>query len=264
MKILKRKLNGFGRVLADAFFPWDKCLLCGGEADAGGYLCDDCGIRLAAYGRCSVCGCFLRLPQGEPADGGDYLCSYCKENDSESIYIDEYYSALPYADKCREYLLALKYRNGCKYASPLAGHLADCLLHRVPKWLGSAKFERILNADLVVEVPLHKLRLEERGYNQSAILAEVFSARLGVPYVPNVLQRHKMTAVQHRLNAHERKLNTEDAFSPARNGRKVQGKRVILLDDIITGGSTLNNCAKVLKELGAAEVYGVTVASALQ
>ncbi len=263
MKDLRRtrKLNDFRRLLAEALFPWDKCLLCGKAVAAGGYICEDCGRRLGNYARCSLCCCFLDLPAGERSAQGSHFCSYCRADGGG--YIDEYYSALPYVDECREYLLALKYSNQRRYAGPLGRYLAESLLHGVPSSLAAAKFEKIVGADVVVEVPLHRMRLEERGYNQSALLAEAFSVRLGVPYLPKALQRHKQTAVQHRLSAHERKLNTEGAFSAAKNGGKVQGKRVILLDDIITSGSTLNNCAKVLKELGAAEVYGVTVASAL-
>lgn len=262
LKKLKRKLNflpSLRCLLADTLFPWDKCLLCGGAAEAGDYLCDDCGRRLSGYDRCSICGCFMTSPRGD--DQGSRLCAYCRESGDSCI--DEYYSALPYVDMCRQYLLDLKYAGKLQYAGPLARYLADCLLHNVPRTMAAEKFRRILGADVVVEVPLHAVRFEERGYNQSAVLAEIFSQRLGMQYVPRVLQRHKETALQHRLSAQERRRNTEGAFSPGRNGGKVCGKRVILLDDIITGGSTLENCAKVLKELGAAEIYGVTVASAL-
>lgn len=263
MKDLRRirKLNDFRRLLADSLFPWDKCLLCGRAVAAGGYICEDCGRRLDSYERCSVCCCFLDLSAAEQSEQDSHFCSYCRAD--RDGYIDEYYSALPYVDECREYLLALKYSDRRQYAGPLGRYLAECLLRGAPSSLPAEKFEKIVGADLVAEVPLHRTRLEERGYNQSALLAEVFGAGLGVPYLPKALQRHKQTVLQHRLSADERRQNTEGAFSAAKNGSKVRGKRVILLDDIITSGSTLNNCAKVLKELGAVEVYGVTVASAL-
>lgn len=259
LKYLRKKLNDFRCLLADTLFPWDKCLLCGGAAEAGEYLCDECGRRLSGYDRCPICGCFLTVSGSD--DGDSRLCSYCRESGGSCI--DEHYSALPYAEMCRRYLLDLKYAGKLQYAGPLARYLAECLLHHVPQTMAEEKFQRILGADLVVAVPLHSMRFEERGYNQSAVLAEIFSERLGVQYAPRVLQRHRETAVQHRLSAQERRRNTEGAFSPAKNGGKVRGKRVILLDDIITSGRTMENCAKVLKELGAAEIYGVTVASAL-
>ena len=251
----KHSLNWAKRTLNDALFPWGKCLLCGGSLDGDYYVCSHCLRQLGDYKRCESCGCFLSLAEGREHS---LVCPYCLGGNSN--YIDEYYSVLPYNGNARELLLDLKYNDKSRYARPFAQYLADSLLGRLPH---QGRATEILAADFIVDVPLHANRLKERGYNQAALLASALAEDINLPYLPNALQRHKETKIQHRLSAKERRENTADAFSAGKNGGRVQGKTVILVDDILTSGSTLDNCAKVLKKLGAQRVYGVTVASAL-
>jgi competence protein ComFC len=110
----------------------------------------------------------------------------------------------------------------------------------------------------IVPVPLHPTRRRDRGYNQSAALAEIVSRRLSIPVYP-CLKRRVPTLSQTQFDREERMQNLRDAFL-LRENSPVHGKNLLLLDDILTTGSTLAECAKVLREAGAHSVRAVTVA----
>ena len=112
--------------------------------------------------------------------------------------------------------------------------------------------------DYIIPVPLYPSRKRERGYNQSRILAEEVSKTISVPLAEKVLIRKKKTKDQTHLSPEERERNVKGAFV-VRANLTLQGKKVILVDDVITTGSTLKECARVLKEAGAREVVGVTL-----
>jgi competence protein ComFC len=115
------------------------------------------------------------------------------------------------------------------------------------------------SCDLIIPVPLHRARKRERGFNQSEILAEGVSKVINVEFLKDVLKRMKNTKDQTHLNVQERKENVEGAFVVTRPD-EVISKRVILVDDVMTTGATLNECAKTLLEAGAERVYAVTLA----
>jgi ComF family protein len=114
--------------------------------------------------------------------------------------------------------------------------------------------------DMLIPVPLSLARLAERGYNQAALIAFPIAIGLRIPYDTRSLIKVRDTRPQVGLSYEQRKLNLSDAFSV--NATKVNGKRVLVVDDVTTSGSTLNECAKVLIEIGAKEVYGYTFARA--
>lgn len=109
-------------------------------------------------------------------------------------------------------------------------------------------------------VPLHKLKKAERGYNQSYYIAKGYSNILNIP-VKEVCRRIKYTVSQTGFNLKERKENMRNAFLPT-NTKIISGKRIILVDDVITTGSTITECAKVLLDNGAGKVFAVSVALA--
>ena len=111
----------------------------------------------------------------------------------------------------------------------------------------------------IIPVPLHPSRLREREFNQSAILALVIGERLGIPVLTNILLRERHTMPQVELDMKERKKNVAGAFT-VQNGEMVIDKDIILVDDVYTTGSTVNECAKALKENGAGMVSVVTIA----
>ena len=112
---------------------------------------------------------------------------------------------------------------------------------------------------VIVPVPLHIKRLREREFNQSAIIGSVIGKKYGIPLAANTLMRHRNTKPQVELDGRERKENVIGAFS-VEDRTVIEGKEIILVDDVYTSGSTINECAKVLKKNGADKVYVVTIA----
>jgi ComF family protein len=136
--------------------------------------------------------------------------------------------------------------------------IADVLNKLVKDYV--AKEKNDILADLVVPVPLHKRRYAERGFNQAEIVAGFVAKALNISCV-QALQRGRYTVQQAKLSREERLKNVVTAFQIVDNARKdIYGKRVILVDDVLTTGSTMQECAKVLKECGVVEVIGVTIA----
>ncbi len=121
--------------------------------------------------------------------------------------------------------------------------------------------EALVPGDVIIPVPLHKRRLWERGYNQSALLAERLGTALQVPVLHNVLYRNRYTMSQTRLDAQARSRNVAGAFSCSGSG--VHNNRVLLIDDVCTTGATLNACGLALRKGGAQSIWALTVARAL-
>jgi ComF family protein len=144
-------------------------------------------------------------------------------------------------------LRRLKYCDRADLARPLADLLR--LLAR----------EHALEADLVVPVPLHALRLCERGYNQAALLARPLARDLGAPVAPTALERIRHGPPQARLGAADR-ARIATSFR-VRDPRRVRGRRVLLVDDVVTTGATLEACAAALTAAGARAVRALVVAA---
>ena len=146
----------------------------------------------------------------------------------------------------RNALHDLKYNKNIGLGEDLAHHLIA--LFRQYNWA----------IDLVIPVPLGKERRRQRGYNQAALLAQPFAHELQLPYNPRFLRRIKETRSQVELSFTERQNNVKDAFQAAHQG--IQGKKVLVIDDVTTSGSTINACADALMNAGTQAVYGLTVA----
>jgi ComF family protein len=144
-------------------------------------------------------------------------------------------------------LRRLKYEERPDLARPL-GHL-----------LRRAARDADLGADVVVPVPLHPRRLADRGFNQAALLAAEVAEELQVPLVTRALARGRDTAQQAMLDRAGRLENLTGAFS-ALNAASIRGRRVVLIDDVMTTGATLTACAEALLGAGAGSVAGLVVA----
>jgi ComF family protein len=144
---------------------------------------------------------------------------------------------------------AFKYEGQIRLAEPLGALVVEEL---------AATDWRI---DRVTAVPLHESRLRERGYNQAALLAQVVASAQGWNFAPGAVHRVRQTASQVNLNAQERYLNVAAAFSAEPS--IVEGMHILVIDDVLTTGSTLLACADALRDAGAARVYGATVAGAV-
>lgn len=140
----------------------------------------------------------------------------------------------------------MKYGNLRAIAAPLASLIAE--------YVESS----LLDADVLVPVPLHPRRLRERGYNQSALLANGLAKLIGLPVDETSLRRVKFVLPQARTGSvEERRTNVAGVFACTGG---VKGKRVVLIDDVSTSGATLNSCASALKSAGASAVWGLTLA----
>ena len=144
---------------------------------------------------------------------------------------------------------ALKFQGVTRLAEPFAAELAAQVRRR--GWQPSA----------VTSVPLHPSRLRERGYNQAALLARSCARQLGVPWL-ELLERPRSTAQQARLATHRRAANTGTAFTLAAAAPKVLPSGILLLDDVLTTGATLEACRRVLLAGGADRVWSAAVAIA--
>lgn len=149
----------------------------------------------------------------------------------------------------RKALLSLKYRQNIPLGDSLSMHLIQ--LYNQLNW----------TVDAIVPVPLSPSRGRLRGYNQSALLARPLSLATGIPYRPGILKRVRETASQVGLTQKERIQNVRGAFHA--RPELVDGKHILVVDDITTTGATLQNCAAALLTAGAASVYGITLARAV-
>ena len=136
---------------------------------------------------------------------------------------------------------------------PLGRRLAQRLGQVVSETTG------FMDCDLVIPVPLHRAKHRERGFNQSDVLGEGISQATGVAFGKGILKRKKNTKDQTHLNAQQRAENVKDAFVVKRPDL-TDGKRVILVDDVMTTGATLNECARMLRTVGVKEVLAATLA----
>jgi len=149
----------------------------------------------------------------------------------------------------RSALHRLKYNRDVALGEILARPMIDCLSQTTWK------------VDLVVPVPISLSRRAERGYNQAALLARPISLRFGMKYRPQALIKSRETRSQVGLSVEERQANVHGAFV-AKN-RIVEGKNILVVDDVTTSGATLNACGQALQMAGAKEVYCLTLARAL-
>jgi len=227
--------------ILDLIFP-KECLGCKEE---GVYLCQQCWekIKLNSKFYCVFCKKESDLSK---------VCAECKKNTClNAVWLA--------ADYNNELIQKLIHNFKYNYLDELDRILADLII----RYLEENKIFENANlqpADLVlVPVPLHKKRFLQRGFNQSYLLAKKVSDFYKIP-VFNLLLRNKNTLSQVNLKRQERQENLQDAFIFNNNIDILPNKKAILIDDVVTTGSTLKECARVLRENGFAEIYGLVIA----
>jgi ComF family protein len=233
------------RELADALWP-PRCRLCGGHADDG-LACAPHALPTGPPG--ARCGrCLAPLPEGVP-DG--QRCAACRRRPPgyrRLVALGDYRSQ----PALRAWILALKHGGRADLARPLALALASQARRR-----GVAAGD-----ELLVPVPLHPRRRLERGYDQAARLAEELERATGLALLRG-LRRVRDTPVQGAAGSSSRAANVRCAFAPTRvAGGRVRGRRVWLVDDVVTSGATVAECARVLRRLGAVRVGVLALARA--
>lgn len=175
-----------------------------------------------------------------------HLCGSCR---SRRPAFTEAWSLYPYIPPLQEAICLFKYKGKLG----LVDWLADLMLARLPP---------SIEADLIVPIPLHPTRLREREFNQSLFLADRLSRHLRVPLSYTNLVRVVPTDAQTTLSRRARLKNLRKAFLVT-SPDEIQGKRILLIDDVYTTGTTVNECAKVLRKAGAGPVYVITLARTL-
>ena len=226
----KRVASRLYRTVLDFALP-PRCGGCGAIVDDVDSFCAECwrSLEFLGSGGCSRCGLPLNATDAD-------LCGACLARPPR---LDRMRAAVAYDDISSSIALRLKYgrkvalaRTMSRYMAPLMGELAEALL---------------------VPVPLHRSRLWRRGFNQSAIVAKVLAKQTGFAVRVDALKRVRPTPPLKGLNMRQRRRTVAGAFR-ANPAVELRGRTVVLIDDVLTTGSTANACARVLKRAGAGRV----------
>ena len=163
-------------------------------------------------------------------------------------------SACVYEGIIAKSVVNLKFYNKLSLVRPLASVLSQCVY----------SFFQNEKIDAIVPVPLHPKRLAERGFNQSVLIAKELTRGLNIPFLKNGVERVRYTVPQVKLSGKERRRNLRRAFKvPASRVDQIADRTILVVDDVVTTGTTIVEIARTLKRAGAGQVFGVTVARAL-
>lgn len=227
----------------DAILP-PRCPMSGEIVDEQGMICAEiwAGMEFVSAPYCGTCG----IPFDFETEAHEGQCLSCLKT------LPPYNSAraaLRYNDTSRDMILGFKHGDKT--------HMAPSFM----PWLKRAGEGMLGNADLLIPVPLHPMRLLSRRYNQAGIIAQCLSKETGIKHLPMALKRTRATVSQGHLKSDERAKNVRKAFAVRKQYESyLNAKNVVLIDDVFTTGATVNECTKVLKKTGAARVDILTLA----
>jgi ComF family protein len=235
LSILPHHPFDIGTIFA-RLLPAQPCLLCG-AASHNGLCCADCDADLPRLSEdhCPVCAL--------PTLAGS-VCGHCLK---QAPAFDYTVAAFSYRFPVDKLIQALKFRDRLI----LNNYLAQAVVQRITA-----------RADCIVAMPLHPLRLRERGFNQSLLLARRISRKLHIPLLPDACERIRNTPPQSTLPWKERDKNMRQAFACTANSG-IRGKHVAIVDDVMTTGASIGELARILKQAGAREVSAWVVARTL-
>lgn len=226
----------------NTLFP-PRCFTCGQMVGEHGSLCGECwsGVDFISAPLCHRCGIPFELDVGEEGE-----CMPCLQNPPPFTTAR---AVFRYEGESRRLITGYKYYDRT-LATPMFA-----------RWLARAGAVQLAAADVVVPVPLHPWRLVRRRYNQSALLARELGRLCGKATLVDALKRTRHTTPQAGLTREQRLENVKDAFavSPKR-AAQLTAKSVVLVDDVLTTGATLNACTQALLDAGAREVYVLVLA----
>lgn len=233
--------------ILDVIFP-PVCHLCREIIPNAGelHICNGCREKLSPIGSplCTICGApFVSTIQA------DHLCGDCSTTPPN---FNAARAAFRFEGAVQELIHRFKYGKRIQLRRPIALLIMEQLGDAVSQW----------SPDFVIPVPLHDSRLRWRGFNQAILVGELLASRWRIPIVKDVLRRERETREQTTLTGAERARNVRGAFGVA-DSAMVSGKRVLLVDDVYTTGSTVSECARALKKNGTEKVYVVTMARAV-
>lgn len=242
MKHLENRLKTALDLAIDTLLP-PRCVVSGQLVDRQGMLSPEVWKRLDFLGNpfCAHCG----MPFEFEVENGS-LCASCLER--RPVY-DSARAALRYNDASREIILGFKH-----------GDKTHAVLAFIP-WLKKAGAEILPQADFLIPVPLHPWRLLARRYNQAGLIAQALGRETDIPVLVKALRRIRSTPSQGHLKAKERSKNVRRAFAVHPQHQNIlKDKNIVLIDDVHTTGSTVEECAKTLKQAGAKTVHVLTLA----
>jgi len=256
---LVSSVSGVAESLFATLFPSD-CRLCGAPLINISRLpvCEDClsAMRPIAGGVCSVCGERLFSPYAFSGEQGEPSCGLCRRLEPPFAKATAYGS---YDGGLRDLIHLLKYEQMRPAANVLGRMLAEAIAD-LESSFGEGKV-------LVVPVPLHRSKLRQRGFNQSELIAraalKLKPAGDRLVLNANVLERRRETQSQTGLTRHQRRDNIRGAFAVTRPD-EVAGRETLLVDDVFTTGTTVSECARLLRRAGASKVWVATVARTLK
>jgi competence protein ComFC len=244
-------LENLSRAVATVFFPGG-CRLCNELLEDARRLplCDHC------------LSSFQQIPPGS--------CALCGQ---PGAFDPEFPKAVSFCGDCQQKRFAFELARSYGFYEGTLARAVILLKHEQIEPLGAWFAQRLaelvqseaenLAADVVVPVPLHRQRTRERGFNQVDVFGRPLARRLRLPYRPVLLMRSRPRPEKHLLRSDERWEAVRGAFG-IRKGGRVDNLRILLLDDVMTTGATLDACSRALREAGAKSVLGLTIARAGQ
>ncbi|AFL53555.1 putative competence protein F [Sinorhizobium fredii USDA 257] len=241
----KSLIREIGAATVNLVFP-PVCCGCGRLTGDARAVCPSCwaGLRLIERPYCEVLGSPFAVDPGSGAVSPQAIANPPVFDRLRSVSLHE--------GIARDLVHGLKYRDRTDLASMMA------------EWMIRASDGTVAAADMIVPVPLHAFRLWRRKFNQSAELARCISERAGKPYRPETLHRVRRTRRQVGLAARAREENVRGAFAVAESARPgLEGKRIVLVDDVYTTGATVSAATRALKRAGAGDVTVLTFAMAM-
>lgn len=217
------------------------CVCCGADVFDDSGICDFCLPRLLFNNgkTCARCGAAL-------GDVDNRFCAACEKFDE--VFFDGAASAFVYGGETSRLILKMKY-GGAKYLSEFFA-----------RFMAKKFFTLSVGFDLAIPVPMTKSAKKKRGYNQAELLTAEFCDIIEADFRFDLLEKVRETPQQETLGFKQRRENLKGAFSAKRDAA-LEGKRILLIDDVKTTGATINLCAKALKKAGAAYVLALTAAS---
>lgn len=220
-----------------------QCPICRKKVLENNTVCGVCFSKLTFISNtvCQKCGAPLPYEQAK-------LCVHCLE---KMPAYDKALSVLKYDETSKALILPFKHTDFIEITPLLA------------KWMNQRGKDLISNCDCIVPVPLHFYRLLKRKYNQSALLAKELAKMNNKEYLPQCLKRCRYTKSQGHMNPKQRKKNVKNAFKIT-NPLSVRDRNILLIDDVMTTGATINECTKTLKKAGAKSVYVLSLARVIR
>lgn len=222
----------------DLVFP-NRCPLCGMVINWRDEYCQKCFNELPYTGEELCFGC------GNTKEG----CT-CRKN--ENVF-SRCYAAFYYSDSAKGGVVYLK--------KTINNVFPRLFAEKIKEEIESDQYK--FKADLIVPVPMSSLKRRKRGFNQAEVLADSLGKILDIPVYTNVLIKNESFIAQHKLSANSRRINAERLYSYG-DDRIIKDKTVIIVDDVMTTGSTVNSCAEILLEMGAAKVIAAVAATTIK